>query len=218
MRSRWLLLSGIVLALLGGVLTFSYLKSLDRRIPVVIASRDLVPRTEIAAGDIRVAYIHPEAVAADAIVSTHHAIGRWTVRDILAGEQITASRTDLSLANRCAYGLGPDFRALFVPGGFARAAGGAVMPGDRVDLVAVTTGRSETVAYRLAVGLAVLEIRDERGALISSGGGASKAVLGGVLLAVPDFLVEPIALAIACGQVCVVIRDPAGFEIDLEGN
>lgn len=210
MRIRWLLLSGLILALLGGVLVYSYLESLDRRVPVVVAAHDLAPRDEIAAKDIRIVHLPAEAIAPDAFVSSQQALGRWVVRDILAGEQITASRTDLSLQDRCSYGLGPDFRALFVPGGFSRVAGGAARVGDRVDLVAVTSGRSDTIAYRLAVDLRVLELRDERGASYNSSG--QRSLLGGVLLAVPDFLVEPIALAMSCGQVCIVIRDPAHRE------
>lgn len=207
MRSRWLLLGGVILALLGGALIFAYLEGLSRRSPVVIAVTDLPPRVQIRPDHVRVAYLHPEAVAGDAMQALDEAVGRWTVREILQGEQVTAARTDLSLVGRSAYGLGPGQRAMFVPGGFARLAGGVIMPGDRVDLVAVASGRSDQVAYRLAADLPVLAVRDERGAALSRETG--RALLGGILVAVPDQLVESIALAVAYGQVFAVLRDPS---------
>jgi Flp pilus assembly protein CpaB len=93
---------------------------------------------------------------------------------------------------------------MFVAAGFARAAGASICPGDRVDLVAVISGRGDPVAYRLAVDLEVLELRDERGNQLT--GGQSKAGIGGALLAVPEPLVEPIALAMSCGHVYMVVR------------
>jgi Flp pilus assembly protein CpaB len=174
---------------------------------VIVAVRDLAPRQQITPADVRVAHLHPEAVAHDAVRTLREASGRWVVRDILQGEQITGSRTDLSLQGRPAYGLGPSYRAMFVPGGFSRLAGAVIMPGDRVDLVAVTAGRTDQIAYRLAVDLAVLAVRDERGGVYTAETG--RALVGGILVAVPDRLVEPIALAIACGQVYAVMRDPA---------
>lgn len=210
MRGRWLLIVGVALAVLGGALTFAYLQSLDRRAPVVVAARDLPPRHQIGPGDVRLTYLHPEAVLAGSLRDPAAIQGNWVVEQIFAGEQVTSARTQLSLADHCAWGLGATHRAMFVPAGFAKAAGGAVRPGDRVDLVAVTTGFGEAMAYRLASNLRVLELRDERGLQVA--GGASKSLLGGVLLAVPEYLVEPVALAVACGHVYAVLRDPLLFE------
>ncbi len=207
MRSRWLLVAGLILALAGGVLTFAYLRSLDRRVPVIVAARDLFPRDLIGPADVRTVYLDPEAVLPGGLRETQ---GRWVVNIIFAGEQITSARTELSLVNHCAWGLGGAYRAMFVPAGYGKAAGAAVRPGDQVDLVAVTTGYGDSVAYRLGVGLRVLELRDERGQTIPLG--PAKTLLGGVLLAVPDYLIEPIALALSCGQVYIVLRDPSVYE------
>lgn len=216
MRGRWLLIAGVGLAVLGGALTFAYLRSLDRRTPVVVAARDLPPRHQIGLGDVRLTYLHPEAVLSGSMRDSAAIQGNWVVEQIFAGEQVTAARTQLSLTEHCAWGLGATHRAMFVSAGFARAAGAAVRPGDRVDLVAVTTGYGEAMAYRLATNLRVLELRDERGLPIPAG--PHKSLLGGVLLAVPDFLVESVALAASCGQVYLVLRDPLLFEQHIPGT
>lgn len=204
LRSRWLLLLGIATALAGGVLTYEYLRALDRRVQVVVAARDLYPREIIEPRDIRICRVPSEALHPDALRSAAEARGRLVTQAIYVGEQIHISRTDLGMAGRTVYGLEPAQRAMFVQAGFARGAGGSLQPGDCVDLIAVISGRGDQVAYRLALDLQVLELRDERGNLLTDSG--SRAGLGGVLLAVPDSQVESIALALSCGHVYVVLR------------
>lgn len=204
LRSRWFLILGVGLALAGGVLTYGYLRALDQRSPVLVTTRDLHPREVIGPGDIRICYLPVEALHPDALRLASHALGRTVTQTIFAGEQLHASRTDLGFEGRYVFGLEPSQRAMFVAAGFARAAGSGIGPGDRVDLVAVTSGRSDPVAYRLALDLPVLELRDERGNPLTGAG--SKAGLGGALLAVPDHQVESIALALSCGHVYLVVR------------
>lgn len=204
LRNRWFLLLGVVLALAGGVLTYGYLRTLDKRVQVVVAVRDLSPRVTVEARDIALRYVPAVSLHPGALRSVADAVGRLVMETIYAGEQILVSRTDLCMVGRAMYGLEVDQRAMFIAAGFARGAGGSLRPNDYVDLVAVISGRGDPVAYRLALDLRVLEIRDDRGNQLDAD--SSRAGLGGVLLAVPESQVESIALALSCGHVYLVLR------------
>jgi pilus assembly protein CpaB len=195
-----------VLALVGSVFLYAYLRQLDHRVSVVVAARDLARHEQLGTADVRVAYIHPSGALADGFRSTSPVVGRWVTHEIMAGEQVTGARLTVDVYAGGSYGLGLAYRGLFVPCGFARAAGGAIWEGDRVDVVAVTSSRSEPVAYRVAQDLEVLEVRDEQGARVRVFGSAEG--LGGVLVAVPDAIAEALVLAMSCGQVYLMLRDP----------
>ncbi len=163
MRGRWFLVAAVVLALLGSMSLYSYLRRIDQRVPVVVAARDLARRERIQVQDVKVAYLHPDAVMQGALRDTSQVLGRWVLREVMSGEQITNARTDVILGSTSVYGLGLAYRAIFIPCGFARAAGGNLAEGDRVDAIAVISGQGEPAAYRLASDLEVLEVRDDQG-------------------------------------------------------
>lgn len=206
MRGRWFLVAAVVLAIMGSVSLYTYLRGVDQRVPVVVAARDLSRRERIQSQDVRIAHLHPDALVQGAIRDVSQAVGRWVLREIIAGEQVTTGRTDVFLGSSSAYGLGLAYRAVFVPCSYGRALGGNISQGDRVDAIAVIASRSEPVAYRLATDLEVLEVRDDQGQRVDGAGRSGG--FGGALLAVPDPLVEALALAISHGHVYLALRDP----------
>lgn len=210
MRGRWFLVAALVLALLGSVFLYVYLRQLDRRVPVVVAARDLSRHELLTGAEVRVALLHPGALLPGALTNPTQTVGRWVSHELLSGEQVTAGHLAEGDVAAGTYGLGLAFRALFIPCGYGRAAGGAVWEGDRVDIVAVTASRDEPIAYRLAQNLEVLEVRDDQGKRVQAFGTAES--IGGVLVAVPDSGAEAIVLAMTCGQVYLLLRDamPAG--------
>jgi Flp pilus assembly protein CpaB len=198
------LILGVIFALAGGVLTYEYLRALDKRVQAVVAARDLRPRETIEAKDLRVVQVPAASVHPGALRNSSQVVGLLVLEPIYAGEQVLASRTDLRMAGRSTFDLELGQRAMFVAAGFARGAGASIQPGDYVDLVAVITGRGDPIAYRLGMELRVLELRDDRGGPFDAA--SARASLGGVLLAVPEPQVESIALALSCGHVYVVLR------------
>jgi pilus assembly protein CpaB len=216
MRSRWFLVAALILALAGSMCLYIYLRQLDRRVAVVVAAREISRHELLSNADVRLAYVHPSALLPGASRTVAEVAGRWAVREIMTGEQVTAARLDAGASSATAFGLGLAFRALFVPCGYARAAGGAIWEGDRVDVIAVTTGLSDPVAYRVAQDLEVLEVRDDQGMRVQRYGDADG--LGGVLVAVPDALAESLALAISCGHVYLALRDPAATSFQATGQ
>jgi len=203
LRGKWFFAGGIIFALLAALSAYSYLQGLEQRVSVVVAARDLQRWERIETGDVLVRSLHPDAVHADAIRLPAQAIGRQVTQPILKGEPVRAARTDLNPVGWQVYGLGPEHRALFIPAGFQRAAGGVLKTGDRVDLICVISGRDEPMAYRLARGLEILEIRDDRGRAWNARD--DRQVVGGVLVAVSDAEAEAIALAVSCGHVYLLL-------------
>lgn len=203
MKGKWFFVCGTLLAVLAAVTTYSYLRGLEQRVAVVVATRDLQRWEWIETGDVTVRLLHPDAVHPDSIQTPAQVVGRRVTQAIFDGEQVRAARTDLSPTGRQVYGLGPTQRAMFIPGGFQRSGGGVLRAGDLVDLVCVIVNREEPIAYRLAHGLEVLEIRDDRGNPWT--GRDDRQMVGGVLVAVSDSDAESIALAISCGHVYVLL-------------
>lgn len=216
LKGKWFFVCGTALAVLAALSAYSYLSGLEQRVAVVVAARDLQRWEWIAPADVVVRLLHPDAVHADSIRTPAQVVGRQVTQAILQGEQVRGARTDLSPGLCQVYGLGPAQRAMFIPGGFQRCAGGVLRTGDLVDLVCVIANRDEPIAYRLATGLEVLEVRDDRGRAWS--GQDDRQMVGGVLLAVSDGEAEAIALAISCGHVYLLLspeepfRAPAGGE------
>ncbi len=101
--------------------------------------------------------------------------------------------------------LAPNQRALLVPSGLAKAAGGAVRAGDRVDVVFVANEQKTGVGFSRTIGrgLEVLDVRDERG--MSAKPGSDEAMPMGVILAVTEDEARLITLAAENGQLYLAI-------------
>ena len=121
----------IVSGLLGVVLTVALLHGADTRVPVAVAVHDLAPGARLRAADVRF-----EAVAmSDELLATTlrrggvtRARGDVVVGPIRAGELVTRGRLRPAAASG---GL----RAMSIPIDPARAVGGDLEAGDRVDVV-----------------------------------------------------------------------------------
>ena len=125
---------------LGVLLTLSLLRAADHSQPVLIAAKDLVPGTVISDADLGVARVHSTAsviatlfgadelvhVRGEVVTTTIHAgalVGRGDVRDV---------------------GAEAAHRVMSFPLPRARAVGGKLTAGDRVDVVAVERNTSRS--------------------------------------------------------------------------
>jgi Flp pilus assembly protein CpaB len=121
---------------LGVLLTLSVLRAADRTQPVLVAAHDLAPGTVIDDGDVRVARVH----AGGPVLAT-----LFGPRDLprLRGQVVTGNVASGALVARTdvrAVGSPGVTRVMSFPLPRARAVGGKLAPGDRVDLVAVDRG------------------------------------------------------------------------------
>ena len=145
----------MLFALGAGVATFFYAQTQKSEAPapipttqIVVAARDIPPKTQITPGDIKLVKMNSEAVPASAVSDSAQVVGRITLVGITTGEPILPTR--LSGPNGAAFvvipaeALGangapnpgsPNYRAMSITVADAQAAGGAILPGDIVDVL-----------------------------------------------------------------------------------
>jgi Flp pilus assembly protein CpaB len=154
-RARLILIIGIVLALFAGAGTFFYASTAQtatpaviQTTPVLVASREIPAKTTLTAADLKVQEFNVDAKPAAALVKPEDAIGKVTIQAISIGEPLMPTKfsdpKNPAFVVIPASFIGPDgapksdspnFRAQSITVPDANAVGGAVQPGDIVDLV-----------------------------------------------------------------------------------
>jgi len=182
----------VVSGLLGALLTLTALHAADHTTPILAAARDLPSGTVIDAQSVRVARVHTDAATLATLIDSGQLAaisGRVAVEDIPAGALLT--RAALRSASE---GRAP--RAMSFPIPRSRAVGGALDPGDRVDVLAVqrNTGRSSYVASNVEV----LDFRSQDSGPLQESDDAS------VTIAVDSAAAARIASAIETGTITLV--------------
>jgi Flp pilus assembly protein CpaB len=182
----------VVAGLLGALLTLSALRAADDTRPVLVAARDIVPGTVIDSRWLRVSNIHADA-AVLATLFDANAIdelrGQIAVGRIPAGSLVTHDDVRSTTAGKAP-------RAMSFPIPITRAVGGALVAGDRVDVLSVehNTGRSNYVATDASV----LAFSNHGGGALQGSDDAS------ITLAVEPAVAARIASALETGSVTLV--------------
>lgn len=211
----------LALAAAGATALFIYhwLSAADRRVQVVVAAADIPQGQSVTAEMLRLVSVHPSGRHPEAIGESGDAVGRFSLVPVHQGEQLLVSQLSDDEGSRGFLGqLGPAERAMLVPVSLGRGLGGAVLAGDRVDLVFVANeqklGRGG--AATVLRGARVLDVRSDRGVSLgepaakNSRVGEDRGFLG-VLLAVTAEEAEQLAFYIEHGQVFLVLD---GFRAD----
>lgn len=139
----------VVAGLLGALLTLSAVRSADNSRPVLVAVHDIVPGTVIQARWLTVSRIHADSAVLATLFdgsAINDVSGQVAVARVAAGSLLT--RDDLRDVT-----AGDAPRAMSFPIPVSRAVGGALVAGDRIDVLAVAhnTGRSKYVATDVQV-------------------------------------------------------------------
>jgi Flp pilus assembly protein CpaB len=126
----------ILLSTIAGLLYYSH----TRQSTALVATRDLSVGTRIQDSDIAVRRINPGSVPQGVLIASDQAIGQVVSSPILEGQFLDARQVAAS-RNASLLGAGldvpPGYRIIGVPIGPAAAVGGALKPGDRVDVMAI---------------------------------------------------------------------------------
>lgn len=145
-----MLFGGIALAIVSAGVTYAIASRVPppdatvETIQVLIATRDLPARVVITAADVRVGRAVAESVPAGALTETSAAVGRITTQPIARNEVIVPARFSegagaapfsIYPAGQTPGGSTPDWRAMSLAILDAQAVGGAVQPGDTVDVL-----------------------------------------------------------------------------------
>lgn len=157
-----------VLAIVAGALAGALYLSGTQRVDVVVMSRDVdVPRA-LAAEDVEMRGIAAELAPDEAIRNLTDVLGRVPRTPMLRGQIVLARSVADELADFRSGQTVPDgYRAVAIPVTAVGAVGGAIVPGSRVDVLAVPiAGRAPAgrTAELLVTAATVLDVRGESGA------------------------------------------------------
>lgn len=169
---------------------------------IVRATTDIAVLTPITADMVEIVSVGPADAPPNAARSLDAVIGRYASVPILAGQDVDVRILETN-PGQLAFGFGAPLEAgqvaFAVPVEPGQAVGGALVPGARVDVVAVpnalktqVSGTDSPAAVVLGLGLVVLTIRTPEGQQLSDEAAAAGTAragipprLGSVVLAIP---------------------------------
>jgi Flp pilus assembly protein CpaB len=172
----------LLAGLLGALCTLAALRAADHRVEVLVARHDLAAGTTITRDDLRAVRVTADAAVMRSLVRAERAgdlLGRVVTARVAAGRFVATD--DVRSAS-----AGAARRSMSFPVDRARALDGALVAGDRVDVVAVDPRRA--AARYVATNAEVLRVD----------GSASRGALGGSDAVIVTLAVDPdVALGIA---------------------
>jgi pilus assembly protein CpaB len=156
------------LALVAGAFSGALYFSATQRVDIVVMAHDVDLPRPLASEDVELHAIAADAVPEDAIRKLTDVVGLVPRTPMLRGQIVLARSVAEELADfRSGQAVPNGYRAVAIPVTAVGAVGGAIVPGSRVDVLAVPiagrapAGRSAEV---LVTGATVLDVRGESGA------------------------------------------------------
>ncbi|MEX2356009.1 MAG: Flp pilus assembly protein CpaB [Thermaerobacterales bacterium] len=212
-RPNILMWLSLLLALLTGILVFSYLKQFGETVPVLVAARDLELLHQLSPSDVRITAMPVRALHPLSITDRQEVVGGLLRTPLVNGQvllrpQVTQSRGSGAPVQAL---LAGNEVAFYLPAAPERGLGGAVRAGDRVDVVLAGQADrfGQAFASTLVADLRVLQVRNHDGGLFEEGerGRSSPA---GVLIAATARDAERLAFALEHGRIYLALGSPAG--------
>ncbi len=138
---RTTLLIAVILAIGTGWLTLTYLSSLrpppNQLRPVLVATQEIPARSRIVETMFRTDMRPATTLEPDAISDPKQAIGSISLITIPLGAQLTASKVGNNVALALPVRLRPGMRAVSISVDRVKDVSGMILPGDRVDVIAI---------------------------------------------------------------------------------
>ncbi len=189
-QQRVLLALAVAAGLVAGLLYWSG----AQRVSVVVAASDLRAARALTLTDLETRRVPPDALPLGALTDPAVAVGRFPRAPLFKGQLVLApSLGDTPAAFDGGIVLPTGYHAVAIPVEVGHALGGAVLPGSRVDVIAVPSpGRSEAgrVTELLVAGALVVDVRGDYGGPFERQGPGARAAtavrerLGSVVVAV----------------------------------
>ena len=184
----------VVLALAAGALAGTLYYVGAQRSPIVVAARDVDATHPLVADDLAIVSIAADAVPAGALVDATAAVGKVPRAPLWRGQVVLSpALSDDAASFHTGLALPLGMRAVALPvSSAAQAMGGAIVPGARVDVIAVpVAGRAPggRATELLLQGAIVLDVRSESGSAYGAAAskGASSSLterMGSVVIAI----------------------------------
>jgi Flp pilus assembly protein CpaB len=154
-RARLVLIVGLLFAVGAGATTFFVAQTAKSEAPapiptssIVVAAREIPPKTQITAADLKLVKMNSEVVPPSALTRSEDVVGKITITSISVGEPILLNKlggangavfvvfpADAFEANGALKVGTPNYRAMSITVSDAQAAGGSIQPGDVVDVL-----------------------------------------------------------------------------------
>jgi pilus assembly protein CpaB len=228
--STKVLLLSVILALITAVVFMNYLKRLqitaqtvNQQVPVVVAARDIPARTKITPDMLEVENFAAADVPAGAYRNPKELLDHYTAKPLVAHEMIFPAMI-LKRGNPDSFSLDvpPGERAISISYTETKGVGGHIVPGDRVDVLAVfsrdNTATKLDEAKIILQNVEVLAVGVDTGdgshpsvvaqAAASTKNGGTPLVINTVTLAVTPEQAESLGFAEAFGQTRLLLRPP----------
>jgi pilus assembly protein CpaB len=162
----------IALAVAAGCLASGLYVLATQRADVVVVSRDVELPRPLTRDDLEVRTVSAELAPPEAAQRIEDVIGLVPRMPLIRGQIILSRALASELADfRSGLALATGLRAIAIPVSAVNAIGGAIVPGSRVDVLAVPVlGRAPggRTAELLAAAATVLDVRGESGAAFVS--------------------------------------------------
>ena len=184
----------LAVALVAGMLAAAAYYSSTVRADVVVMARDLVEPRPLLAEDLETRTVAADLAPGDAVRNVEDAIGLTPRSPLLRGQTVLRASITADVVELRGWVLDAATRAIAIPVRVIDAVGGAIVPGSRVDVLALPiAGRAplDRTAEVLLTSVAVLDVRGESGAAYvarESKGGVAIDHIASVVIAVaaPD--------------------------------
>ena len=184
----------VVLSSIAGLFYYSN----TRQVTALVATQDLKVGAQVQDGDITVRDVNPSALGGGVMRASDRAVGQFVAFPVLKGQfidvrQLTPSRNADFLTAGLPIPAG--FRIVGLPITPATAVGGALKPGDRVDVIAIPNQlKSATVDVgnagpeTLGRGVLVVGMRTDQGTPYptSDPSNVVSSKPGSILIAIPE--------------------------------
>jgi Flp pilus assembly protein CpaB len=149
------LIVGLLFAVGAGATTFFVANTAKSEAPapiptssIVVAAREIPPKTQITAADLKLVKMNSEVVPPAALTRSEDIVGKITITSISVGEPILPTKLGgpngqvFTVFPAAALGSdgaplvnSPNYRAMSITVADAQAAGGNIQPGDTVDIL-----------------------------------------------------------------------------------
>jgi pilus assembly protein CpaB len=170
----------VALAITAGALSAALYVSATQRADVVVMASDVDEPRPLTSADVEVRTIAAELAPPDVLRSIDDVIGLTPRAPMLRGQLVLERAVGAELVELRGWPLDPTFRAVALPVRAIDAVGGAIVPGSRVDVLAMPiAGRSaaDRTAEVLITDAAVLDVRTESGAPYGPRGSTSTVIV-----------------------------------------
>jgi len=134
---------GLLLAAIAAAVVFAAVNGADSgtdssgKVPVVVANEAIPAQTRITSDMLKVQFVSPDQVQADAFTSRGQLMDRVVTEDVAAGAQILPATVSDTAGDGLAFKVEPGMRGISVEVREVVTAGGNVKPGDHVDVVGI---------------------------------------------------------------------------------